>query len=202
MQASQRARINVALFDAVAKKGYASTTIGDVVQRAGVSRRTFYEHYTGKEACFLAAFDDSVATVGSEMLTGLAAIPKENWRERVRLSWRYFLASLVAHPTSSWVLYIETLRAGSPFVERTTAINDGFAETFHKVYRLARKEDPSLPELSRETFSLYIGGTAERIRNCLHTRGAAALPELEDLFVETMLVLCGDRSPHRTSKAG
>ena len=37
--------------------GFASLTLADIVGRAGVARSTFYEHFTDKQDCFLAAFD-------------------------------------------------------------------------------------------------------------------------------------------------
>ena len=55
--ASQRGRMLAAIAEAVAEKGYAATTVADVVGRAGVSRKTFYEHFADKEECFLAAWD-------------------------------------------------------------------------------------------------------------------------------------------------
>src|SRR3954463_3168983 len=58
---SQRERLLVAMADAVAEKGYAHAAVADVIERAGVSRRTFYEHYANKEECFLAAYDAGVS---------------------------------------------------------------------------------------------------------------------------------------------
>ncbi len=191
MAASQRERIVRGLFEVVAEKGYPVATIGDVVERAGVSRRTFYEHFTGKESCFLAAFDGAVAEVGAQLDAALEAIPRHEWRARVRQSWRAFLGALAANPAAAWSLYIETFAAGPALAARTTAVNSGFAETFRRLHRLARRQDPTIRELPPEVFELYIGGTAERIRTCLHTRGAGALPELEDLFVHTIVLLFG-----------
>jgi AcrR family transcriptional regulator len=42
---------------AVADKGYADTTIADIVREAGVSRRTFYEHFAGKAECLVALYE-------------------------------------------------------------------------------------------------------------------------------------------------
>ena len=61
--ASQRARMIDAMAAVVAEKGYAATTVADVVERAGVSRRTFYEQFADKEACFLAAYEVGLAVV-------------------------------------------------------------------------------------------------------------------------------------------
>src|SRR5687767_6279952 len=61
--ASQRGRLLVAMSDVVGEKGYAAATVADVLAKAGVSRRTFYEHFADKEACFLAAYDHGVAAM-------------------------------------------------------------------------------------------------------------------------------------------
>src|SRR5882724_3806888 len=50
--ASQRGRLLDAMAEVVAEKGYQATTVADVVERAGVSRRTFYEQFPDREACF------------------------------------------------------------------------------------------------------------------------------------------------------
>jgi AcrR family transcriptional regulator len=58
-EAPQRTRLLLAMASAVAAKGYAAVTIADVVAGAGVSKRTFYEHFTGKEDCLFACYSDS-----------------------------------------------------------------------------------------------------------------------------------------------
>ena len=55
--ASQRTRLLEAVGRAVADRGYAAATIDDIVRDAGVSKKTFYEHFTDKLDCFLAAYE-------------------------------------------------------------------------------------------------------------------------------------------------
>src|SRR4051812_29126312 len=69
--ASQRGRMLEAMASATAEKGYVHTTVGDVVKRAGVSRETFYEQFSGKEDCFIAAFDAGVEEVLETMAASL-----------------------------------------------------------------------------------------------------------------------------------
>ena len=57
----QRLRLMAGMLDAVGEQGYVATSVADVLSRAGVSRRTFYEHFADKEACFLQAFDHVAA---------------------------------------------------------------------------------------------------------------------------------------------
>ena len=64
--APHRIRLLHAMATAVAEKGYAAVTIADVVSHAGVSKRTFYEHFTGKEDCLFSCYaeaSDALATV-------------------------------------------------------------------------------------------------------------------------------------------
>src|SRR4051794_24535271 len=62
---SQRGRMLAAMATAVGEKGYAEVAVADVIARAGVSRKTFYEHFENKQQCFLAAYD-----AGVEMMLG------------------------------------------------------------------------------------------------------------------------------------
>src|SRR4029453_8009740 len=51
----QRARIIAALAEETVEKGYRAVTVADIVRRAGIARNTFYENFSSKEDCFLAA---------------------------------------------------------------------------------------------------------------------------------------------------
>jgi AcrR family transcriptional regulator len=52
----QRARLVEAVLVNVGERGYAATTVGHITASAGVSRTSFYEQFTGKQAAFLAAY--------------------------------------------------------------------------------------------------------------------------------------------------
>jgi AcrR family transcriptional regulator len=45
------------MIEAVGELGYARTPVAEVIARAGVSRKAFYEHFTNREECFLEASD-------------------------------------------------------------------------------------------------------------------------------------------------
>src|ERR687889_66607 len=57
---SQRGRLLGAMAACVGESGYADVSVADVIARAGVSRKTFYEHFDNKLECFLAAYDAGV----------------------------------------------------------------------------------------------------------------------------------------------
>src|SRR3954462_14268125 len=103
--ASQRGRMLDALAESVAAKGYAGTTVGDVVAGAGVSRKTFYEHFSDKEDCFLAAFDSGV----DALLDAIAAAEPDDATRIgiVRARVRAYLVTLAARPAFARAFLIE-----------------------------------------------------------------------------------------------
>jgi AcrR family transcriptional regulator len=65
--AAHRARLLRAVVGAVADRGYANVRIADIVDRARVSRHSFYTQFDSKEACFLAAHADGIAVILAEL---------------------------------------------------------------------------------------------------------------------------------------
>ncbi len=58
----------------VAERGAANVSVAHVVERAGVSRRTFYELFADREECFLAAFDDAVSRASRYVLEDMTIL--------------------------------------------------------------------------------------------------------------------------------
>ena len=54
----------LATAELVAERGYQKTTIELIAKTARVALSTFYEHFSSKEECFLAAFDETIAAAG------------------------------------------------------------------------------------------------------------------------------------------
>src|SRR3984957_6944617 len=79
----QRERILAAVADVVAEKGYSAMTVEDVVGRAGVSRRTFYDQFADKREAFFAAYD--AVSAQCMAVAGAAFVSSTSWPEQVRL---------------------------------------------------------------------------------------------------------------------
>ena len=156
LKASQRGRLICAIADCVAEQGYADTTVADVIERAGVSRRTFYEHFSDKEDCFLAAYDEGAKSTYDAMMQ--AAEGLSDWREildSVLTTWLEFLDADLAF-TRAYM--IEFWGAGDAARERWKARRDrtgGLMKTLHK---LARKEDPTITPVSDTVIAAAVGG--------------------------------------------
>ncbi len=111
--ASQRGRLLSAIAEAVAAKGYGATSVADVIGRAGVSRRTFYEHFRDKEACFLAAYDVGVEVLMATMRAG----------EPIQA----YLETLAAEPAFARTFLIEIGAAGPRALARRQEVHEAFA---------------------------------------------------------------------------
>ncbi len=106
---SQRERLLVAIAQEVAAKGYRATTITDVVKLASVSTRDFYEHFEGKEACFLASFD-AVRDYLEDLLT-TAVADQPDWPHQVIAAFRAALRFFTAEPDLARLCLIEPVSA-------------------------------------------------------------------------------------------
>src|SRR4051794_17675081 len=119
--ASQRGRLIEGIVAAVAEKGNAAATVGDVVGRAGVSRKTFYEHFTDKLECFLAAYDAGVEVLLANMQAAWEG--PGSFAERQQAAVDAFLRTLVAAPDFARTFLIEALAAGPAALERRAAVH-------------------------------------------------------------------------------
>jgi AcrR family transcriptional regulator len=180
---NQRERLLNGVVEAVAEHGFNATTIGKITDAAKISRRTFYEYFSSKEDCFLAAYEMIDGHVRASMLA--AGEPSEPWPEQVRARLaalldvlsrdlavaRFFLTEplaaggdLAARYRDAMQLLAETIRPRSPLSEidvevRDQALMGGIATLIAR--RLNRGEaarlDELLPDLTELALAPYLG---------------------------------------------
>ncbi len=121
--ANQSERIRAAMRDLVAAQGYDRTTVEQVIARAGVSRKTFYELRGGREHWFIAICDDNAAELREQV--GQACNGGGGRRDRAER----IAATLVGHclgdPAGAQACFVETLAAG----ERARAWREELLQT-------------------------------------------------------------------------
>lgn len=178
--ASQRGRLIAAMADAVADKGYGATTVADVIARAGVSRRTFYEHFRDKEACFLAAYDTGVELL-LETLRGVAGADP---LQTARATTRAYLEALAAEPSFARTFMIEVAAAGAAALRRREAVHERFAALLRE-----RALAAGLPEQPAEIYLAAVGATDLLVSRLVAAGRARELPGLEDVVLQVQLSL-------------
>jgi AcrR family transcriptional regulator len=130
------------------------------VERAGVSRRTFYELFGDREACLLAAFDDALARASRYVLD--AYDPQAKWVERVRTALTAVLQFLEVERGAGQLLVVGSLGAGHNALERRRR---GIAQIIALIDqgRNETKTGSGLPPLTAE-------GIAGGVLSVLHSR--------------------------------
>src|SRR5919202_1779172 len=185
--ASQRQRMTDAMAAAVAAKGYAATTVGDVVSGAGVSRKTFYEHFRDKEECFLAAFD---AGVDALLQAIVAAEPDQpGWEGMLRARVRAYLETLAARPEFARTFMLEVFAAGPRALERRAEVHERFAHLIADLYAQTEREFPELPAVPDPIWTAAVGALNELVTMHVRQGLTERLPELEDTLVYVQVAL-------------
>jgi len=134
VRAIQRERLIVAMLNAAAELGYLETNVQDVIDRAGVSRPTFYEHFSNKEDCFLAAFDTSAVRLRKKVESA-ARKGGDIWRDRVRYSLEALLRFASREPDTARTMVVEARAASAAAVRRRVELMDEFANCLESQVR-------------------------------------------------------------------
>jgi len=156
LRASQRGRLICAIADSVAAKGYPDTSVADVIALAGVSRRTFYEHFKDKEECFLAAYDEGAKATYDAMVE--AAEGLDDWRvilDAVLTTWLEYLQADLAFTRAYMV---EFWAAGDAARQRWMRRRDRTGGLLKTLHEMARKEDPRIVPVSDTVVAAVVGG--------------------------------------------
>jgi AcrR family transcriptional regulator len=184
---SQRERMLDAIAEVVARKGYANATVGDVVSGAGVSRKTFYEHFGDKEDCFLAAFDSGVETLLAAIVAADPAGPGRI--ERIRVRMRAYLRTLADNPAFARTFLIEVFAAGPRALQRRAEVHARFEQMIHGMYEETRRELPELPQVPDAIPAAAVGAFNELVTKHVREGRTGDLPELEDALVHIQVSL-------------
>jgi AcrR family transcriptional regulator len=174
---NQRERLLDAIANVVADKSYAGTRVADITDYAGVSRKTFYELFTDKEECFLAAFDAITKLLMDRMAVALAAVGVDNWSVQVRALVGEFLRFLAAEPAFARMCIVEVLGSGAAGLARRDAAIEAF---FPVVDQIPRSQPGSEQWLAKLTPVFVTGGILEVIYATIRRGDIASLPELEE----------------------
>ncbi len=170
----QRRRLQSALIELVARRGYRAVRILDVSKLARVSRTTFYRLYAGKEELFVDAYDEISGRAARSVTAAYRAERAEGERDD-DVPIRVFCALAAAEPEGMSLFVLGAFGAGAKALERRRQT----LEALESVIRSSRN-----PESAERTVDLtakvLIGGTREVTAARLRRGRSAELPELAD----------------------
>jgi AcrR family transcriptional regulator len=160
-RADPRERLVAAMATSIRERGFRETTVADVVRIARTSRRTFYEHFEDREACFLALFD----ATNDAMMEGIAAAVNPEAPLEVQVD--SALDTYIDHVTAQPALYRSFVRElpglGQPGADRQLAVIERFAQLLVELVESGRREQPEIGArpLTLDTAIMIVGGLRE-----------------------------------------
>jgi AcrR family transcriptional regulator len=147
----------------VSERGAANVSVGHVVGRSGVSRRTFYAIFDDREECFLAAFDEALQHV--TMVVVVAYGTGGAWQTRVRAGLTALLGFLDSDRAAARLLVVESLAAGPGALQRRREVISGLVAILDlgRVEGKAKLDPPAL------TAEAIVGGLLSVLHGRLAT---------------------------------
>jgi AcrR family transcriptional regulator/DNA-binding MarR family transcriptional regulator len=121
----QRGRLLSATFTLVGELGYEGVSARSVSARAGMSNRTFYEVFSDREDCFLAAFNYAVEGLELEVRAGWDSEP--GWTAGIRAALAALLRTLDGEPAVRRLVFVEALAAGPRVLARRARVLESLA---------------------------------------------------------------------------
>ncbi len=109
----------------IGEQGYATTVVADVIAKAVASRKTFYEHFEDKHACFFAMSDE----IASEWVGRVerSEEPSDEGIDTIEALVDELFALALESPAALRVLAVELTAAGDAGIERRERALDGLA---------------------------------------------------------------------------
>lgn len=113
-----RQRLLDGLATSITERGYRASTVADVVRHARTSKRTFYDHFAGKEECFLELLAVDIEKLGAKITASVD--PEADWHVQIRQAVEAYLGYIEARPaiTLSWIRELPSLGAAARPVQR------------------------------------------------------------------------------------
>jgi AcrR family transcriptional regulator len=179
---NQRERILAAVADVSSATSYAELTVEGVIVTAGVSRRTFYEHFKNKDDAFLAAYDEA----STRLLAAVRAAyeSRQGFVERMSAGIEAFLLLLAADPAFARMCIVDVMAAGPDAVALRNAAMSAFATMIEENARERLAESPP-SDLTAET---VVGGIYDVVYTRIQRGDIRQLPELAPNLIHTALV--------------
>ena len=169
-----RSRLLQAMAHLASGKGFAATTIADLASEAGVSKRTFYEHFASKEACFLALYR---AASASALRTLREAVrPDRPWQDQVEQAMGAYLGHLALDPRLVHALFVEIHHLGPEGLRVRREVLRQMADFMLATVNGA--PDTVTPRLTPELALAAVGGITELLLQRLEAGQAGSLREL------------------------
>lgn len=167
-----RERLIAGLAASIRERGYRATTITDIVRCARTSRRSFYEQFEDRDACFLALFD----ALGDVLVAHVAAVvdPNEPWQRQVEHALAAYLDAIAAEPQLTVSFIREIPGLGEVGSARQRAALEAFAALVMRLVDTDEMRRSGVPPVSHDTALMLVAGLRELVAYVVESGGDPA----------------------------
>ncbi len=171
-----RSRLIEGMAHSVAAKGYADTTVADIVREAGVSKRSFYECFAGKDECLIALY--VAASHGALKVLKESIDPRRDWKTQVEHALGAYLSCLASNPALLRTLFIEILGLGDQGLQVRRRMNQELADFVVQVVHAGHPHTPQDAARNTTMAMAVVGGINELVLQAIESGRTADLAEL------------------------
>lgn len=175
-----RGRLLAGLAIALEQAPLAGIYTGDIVREARVSKRTFYEHFSNKEECFLALYKENSGRI-LQVLKEATLQPDISMLELIDRGAQAYLSEMQRQSTLMQRLYIDIMGLGVEGLQARREIIEQFAGLIIARYEAERAKMPSMPLMKHELVVGVIAGLNELILFKIEDGEAEQLLDLVDI---------------------
>ncbi|MEZ0340504.1 TetR/AcrR family transcriptional regulator [Mycobacterium sp. pV006] len=180
-----RQRLLDALEESIAEQGYAKTTVADIVRRARTSRRTFYEHFDSREACFIELLSDANAQQVRQISEAVDV--SAPWQKQVRQAVEAWIATGEDRSALmlSWIRDVPSLGAAARGLQREAL--EAFIGMVDAISATDEFRSAGVSPISRQRIIMLLGGLRELTAITVEEGGE--LGDVTDEAVEASIAL-------------
>ena len=184
-----RQRLLDALEDGIAEDGYPRTTVADIVRRARTSRRTFYEHFDSREACFVALLTEANAEQVRQISSAVDA--NAPWKSQVRQAIEAWISSGESRSSLmlSWIRDVPSLGDAARGLQRDAMEN--FIEMVRALADTGEFRAAGVGPFSRQRIIMLLGGLQELTAITVEEGGR--MSDVTDEAVDASIALLAPR---------
>lgn len=177
---NQRDRLTAGVIAVIGERGYHEATISQICAAAGVSRRTFYTYFAGKQECFGEAFE----RISEHLAGAMRGIDGQegDWPEQVMARLAILLEAFAANPDLVRFSWTAPFRAGEPIAEYHQIALEQLLQAL-----LEDRPADGLRRPSQVVENAVVGGMMALIASRVEAGGGASLPDLLPELVEIFL---------------
>jgi AcrR family transcriptional regulator len=183
--AAERQRIVEAMVELIADRGYAATTVKQVLERAEVSRADFQRHFAGKRDCFLQVYGELSERFGRCVFAAFES--EDEWRDGLRAA-AYAAARWIRdHPREARYGALEMMAAGEFAQARRDETLRGFVDLIDSGREQLDRPDSVSRSMAEGVVGGVVGMLTKNLRREVRVRAEDLVPDLMFLAVRPYL---------------